>query len=284
LRVVGLVPANYLRMLIGGPRKRNAVSRKFGAFALAFAMSISPVMASDRSVTFRIPPVNIPLKIKDQQATIVASALITLVAQNHGVNDMELKLTADLSDLQQNATGLLSSALDKDERCGDRVEVENATLTPLAPALLAAVQLHYERWACVKLFGKEQTKRLIGGNAMIHMKLTPVVDAENTELRLLPEVGPISADGSLGELLRSGAVGQMLRDKIQSALQSAMKKGTELDATLPPSVRGYAKIKNAEFENTGSVHLAVVLDGEIQITNEQLQTLSRQARERIASH
>jgi hypothetical protein len=235
-------------------------------------------------VTFRIPPVNIPLKIKDQQATIVASALITLVAQNHGVNDMELKLTADLSDLQQNATGLLSSALDKDERCGDRVEVENATLTPLAPALLAAVQLHYERWACVKLFGKEQTKRLIGGNAMIHMKLTPVVDAENTELRLLPEVGPISADGSLGELLRSGAGGQMLRDKIQSALQSAMKKGTELDATLPPSVRGYAKIKNAEFENTGSVHLAVVLDGEIQITNEQLQTLSRQARERIASH
>jgi hypothetical protein len=187
-------------------------------------MSASPIHATGKSLTFKIPPVKIPLKIKDQQATIVASALITLVTQNHGLNILKLELTADLSDLQQNMTELLGSALDKDDRCGDRIDIQNATLTPLDPALLAVVQLHYERWVCVKLFGKQEDKRLIGGNAMIQMKLTPVVGEDKTELRLVPELGPVEADGSLGELLRSGTLGEILRDKIQSAILTALKK------------------------------------------------------------
>jgi hypothetical protein len=253
------------------------------ATVLTVSMSASPIHATGKSLTFKIPPVKIPLKIKDQQATIVASALITLVTQNHGLNILKLELTADLSDLQQNMTELLGSALDKDDRCGDRIDIQNATLTPLDPALLAVVQLHYERWVCVKLFGKQEDKRLIGGNAMIQMKLTPVVGEDKTELRLVPELGPVEADGSLGELLRSGTLGEILRDKIQSAILTALKKGTDLDATLPPGVQGYVTIQNVRFKNVGSGRLEAVLDGDIQITNEQLQTLSREIKERIAS-
>jgi len=62
-------------------------------------------------------------------------------------------ITADFSDLQQNVTGLLSSELDKDDRCADRIKIENVTLTSLDPASLAGVQLHDERWACAKGFG-----------------------------------------------------------------------------------------------------------------------------------
>jgi hypothetical protein len=124
---------------------------------------------------------------------------------------------------------------------------------------------------------------VIGGNAAMQMTLTPAVDKDETELRLVPEVGPIQADGSLGELLRSAALGNMLRDKIREAILSALQKGTDLNATLPPAVQGYAKIKNAKFQDGGSGRLLVILEGEIQITNEQIQALSKQVRERLAA-
>ncbi len=265
------------------PAKRKILRRSSAIHALVLIAGAWPIHASDQRLTFKIPPVKIPLNIKDQHVTIAASALITMLAKTRGLNILNLRLTADLSDLQQNITGVLSSELDKDDHCGDRIAIEHATLTPLDPASLVVVQLHYERWACAKVLGKKQGKRLIGGNAVMQMKLTPAVEDNNTELRLVPEVGPIEADGSLGELLRSGPLGEMLRDKIRTAILSAMQKGTDLSATLPPVIQGYAKIKNAQFKNAGSGRLLVILDGEVQITNEQIQTLSKQVKERIAS-
>jgi len=227
--------------------------------------------------------VKIPVSIKDQRVTMVASGLITLITKKQGLNILNLQLTADLSDLQQNMTDLLSAELDKDDHCGDRIAIQHATLTPTAPASLAMVQLHYERWACAKVFGKQEAKRVVGGNAVMQMTLTPAVEEDNTELRLVPEIGPIQADGSLGELLRSGTLGDMLREKIRKAILSALQKGTDLSATLPQAVQGYAKIKDSRFKDAGSGRLLVLLDGEIQITNEQIQALSKQVKDQLAT-
>jgi len=234
-------------------------------------------------MTFKIPPVKIPVNLKDARIIIVASGLLILIAKKQGLNILKLELTADLSGLQQNLTALLSAQLDKDDRCGDRISTQHATLTPLDTASLAVVQIHYERWACAKVFGKQETKRIVGGNAVMQLKLNPAVEENGTELQLVPEVGPIQADGSLGELLRSGTLGDILCEKIRTAVLSALQKGTDLTATLPPAVRGYAKIKNAQFKDGGSGRLLAILDGEIQITNEQIQALSEQVKERIAT-
>jgi hypothetical protein len=242
------------------------------------------VGATDKTVTFKIPPVKIPVNVKDQRITMLASGLITLTAKAaQGLNILNLQLTADMSDLQQNMTELLGAQLDKDDHCGDRITIQHATLTPAEPASLAVAQLHYERWACAKVFGKEQAKRVVGGNAVIQMSLTPAVEEDSTELRLVPDVGPIQADGSLGELLRSGTLCDLLREKIRNAILSAMQKGTDLAATLPPAVQGYAKIKDARFKDGGDGRLLVLLDGEIKITNEQIQALSKQVKERVAA-
>lgn len=99
----------------------------------------------------------------------------------------------------------------------------------------------------------------------------------------MPEVGPVQADGSLGELLRSGTLGEMLQEKIRNAILSALQKGTDLSTTLPPAVQGYAKIKDARFKDGGNGRLLVLLDGEIKITNEQIQALSKQVKERVAA-
>jgi hypothetical protein len=266
---------------------RTGVTRNFVALAWAvlaiLAIETSPVPAQAEANTFRIPPVKIPLTVKDQSIPITASALLSLISSDRDVSVFRLELTGDLAALQQNMTPLLSSQLDKDDHCGERITIQNATLTPADPASIAAVQLHYERWACAKVLGKQQAKKLVGGNAMIPVKLTPGIEKENTELRLVPEVGTIQADGSLGELLRSGALGEMIREKIRNAILSALQKGTNLSATLPPAVQGYVTLQGAEFKDAGAGRLDVILAGEIRITKAQVQMLSKQVKERLDS-
>jgi hypothetical protein len=254
--------------------------------ALAFLLLLagtSPSRASDPTTTFQIPPVKIPVDVKEQQFSIAASAVIAVTRDERGLNTARLQLLVDLSEVQQNLTGVLSSALDKIDGCGDHIRIQSATLTPLDPATQAVVALHYERWACAMVLGKKQAKRLTSGNAVIEMKLTPVIEANNTELRLVPDVGRIEADGSLGEFLRSGPVGDMLRDKIRNAILSTLQKGTDLSATLPPALQGYARVQNAQFQDAGEGHLAVHLQGEFRITDEQMEFLSDQVKQRIAS-
>jgi hypothetical protein len=253
------------------------------ALVLLFAIAASSPVAAAQNAVFKIPPVKIPLEVKDQPITITASAILTLSSRDRNLRILNLQLTGDLSDLQRNLTSLLSSQLDKDDRCGERVAIQNATLKPADPASIAVVQLHVERWACVKVLGKQAAKKLIAGDAQVPIKLTPVIEKDNTELQLQPEVGEIQADGSLGELLRSGALGEAIREKVQSSILSALHKGTNLAATLPPAVQSYVTIQSAEFKDAGNGSLLVVLDGEARITQEQVKLLSDQVKQRLAA-
>ena len=265
-------------------RTHNVPTRSLVAVVLVVAIAATPIFGGDKSQSFKIPPVKISLKIKDQQVTIIASGLITMGAKEHGLKILSVELTADLADLQQNFTALLTSELDKDERCGDRIQIEDAKLTPAEPASLAVVQLHYERWGCAKLLGKQEVKRLIGGNAAVQMKLTPSVGENHTELQLAAELGPIEADGSLGELLRTGNLGELLREKIQAAILSALQKGLDLGAILPPVLQGSVTIQDARFSDAGAGRLIVTLDGQVRITDEQLGALAKELKDRLPSH
>lgn len=247
---------------------------------LALLLLVSmPSSAGPKTVTFKIPPIKIPMQIKDQPISITAWGLITWRSKERDLNVLDLELDADLTELAQNMTPLMSAQLDKADRCADHIAIQHATLTPIAPASRAVVQLHYERWACIKIFHKDEPKRLVEGNAVIQMKLTPAIQENNTELRLVPEVESIEADHSLGELLRSGAVGEMIKEKVRNAILNAMNKGTNLSATLPPAVQGYATLQKAEFRATPAGGLLVVLDGQIKITNQQIRALSKQVKE-----
>jgi len=253
--------------------------------ALAFVLLLagtSVSRASDPAATFQIPPVKIPLDVKDQQLTIASSALIA-VTRERGLNTARLQLYADLSEVQHNLTGVLSSAIDKIDGCGDHIRIQSATLTPVDPATQAVITLHYERWECAMVVGKKQAKRVASGNAVVEMRLTPAVEANNSELRLVPDIGRIEADGSLREFLRSGSVGEMLRDKIRNTILATLQKGTDLSATLPPALQGHARIQNAQFQDAGEGRLAVHLQGEFPVTDEQIEFLSDQVKQHIAS-
>ena len=248
---------------------------------LALVLAVAPAAAQDLTLT--IPPVRTSVNIDNQPVAIMASGTISRISHGGGEETFRLQLTADLVDLQANMTAVLRAQLDRSDRCGDRIAIQSATLSPADPASLLTTRLHYERWACVKALGKQITTRLAGGDALVKVKITPCVEADRA-VKLEPEVGEIEADGSLGELLRSGSLGEALRQKIRTSLESALQKGTaNLNATLPPAARGYAAIRSAEFRDAGAGRLAVDLVGEIRIPSAQVGLLLDQIKQRAAS-
>jgi hypothetical protein len=266
------------------PRGAWSLSRRRGAAALTLILAIgaSPLGAGAQSSVFKIPPVRVPLDVKGQPIAITASAILTISSKERNGLALNVELTGDLSELQRNLAGLLSSQMDKDDRCGERLTIQNATLAPADPAGVATIQLHFERWVCAKVLGKQVDKKLLGGDAQVQIKLTPAISGDGTGLELVPELGQIQADGTLGELLRSGALGETIREKIQSAMLSALQKGTNLGTTLPPAVQSYVTIQDARFKDAGDGRLLVVLDGGARISQEQLRLLSDQVKERLA--
>jgi hypothetical protein len=258
---------------------------RVAAFALLVVSSliaslVTPLLA--QKLTFKIPPVKTSVDIENQPVAIIASGTISQLSAPRGENVFKLEMMADLSDLQQNITMILRTALNREDRCGDHVDIQHATLTPQTPSSTVVSQLHFERWKCIKILGKERPNKLIGGNAVVEVKLTPEIDEART-LKLVPDVGRIEADGALGDLLRSGSLGNQLREKIRDSLLKAMQKGTNFKATLPPAVQDYATLEKAEFKDAGTGNLNVVLQGRIQISDEQIKELANEVKERIAA-
>jgi hypothetical protein len=238
--------------------------------ALLAVLSVIPLLAPAEDLSLTIPPVRTSMSVQNQAVAITVSGSVSGASAGHDGGPFRLSLMADLSDLQQNITTLLSSQLNRSEKCGDRLTIEHATLAPSAPTALLTANLHYEKWACAKVFGRDVVKRLVGGNGAVEVRLTPAVEANRT-IRLQSEVGSIQADGSLGEALRSGSLGTMLRDKIRTTLAAAMEKAN-LEASIPPELQPVATIQGAQFVDGGG-RLSLNLSGEVHISTQQLRTL-----------
>ncbi len=217
-----------------------------------------PAIALSADLAIEILPVPVSVNIAGQPVALIVSGNVT------GSQPIHLNLRSDLADFQNHLTPLMQAELNQSNHCGERNSIEQATLIPAAPAGQLTVQLHFEKWACVKLFGKENAKRLVGGNGTVQVLLTPRVEDGNT-VRLDAEIGNIDADGSLGELLRSGSLGQALRDKIRAAVLKAVQKSTDLEAVVPEQARPFVIIKSVAFADGGRGRLMLNLAGQLQI-------------------
>ncbi len=248
--------------------ERELASFKSQQLGLGEEMSIGADKNGEESA-FTLPPVKNSVSFGSQPIVIPTSGMIFKRAAEGGQNTFKLELTADLSDLQQSITEVLHTQLDKDERCGERVTIRKASLTPSEPASLVDVQLHFERWSCL---GGGPPNEMAEGNGTFVVKLTPSVGADG-KLRLTPEIARVDAEGLIGELLRSGSPGETLRDEIMETLLSAIRQGGDFNTTLPAAARGSATLHGAQFQGTGSGKLLVVLDGEFRVSNEQAAAL-----------
>jgi hypothetical protein len=226
--------------------------------------------------SYAIPPVRSLVNFKDQAVAITTSGVISKGVPQGGQNTFKLELTADLSDLQRNITDILRTQLNKADRCGEQIAIRNASLAPQAPGSLVVVQLHYERWAC---FGRDTMNEMAEGNGTVEVKLTPAVGEDGT-LRLVTGIGRVDAEGLVGDLLRSGSLGEAVRDAAEQAVLSATRSGGDFKVTLPASAQGYATLHHAQFQGTGSGKLMAVLDGEIRVSDEKATELTSELKGR----
>lgn len=248
---------------------------------LGTEMSIG-VSSNHADSAFNLLPVKNSINFANHPIAIITSGTISRELAEGGQSAFKVELTADLSDLQENITEVLRSQLNKAERCGERIVIHGATLTPLSPASLVVAQLHFERWACATLLGRETNNEMAEGNGMVEVKLTPTVGNDG-ELRLVAEIGRIDVKGLVGEMLRSGSLGDELRDKIAEAVLSAVRLGGDFKATLPPAAHGNATLRRAQFQGTGAGRLIVALEGEIRVSKEKVTAFTSELRARSAA-
>jgi hypothetical protein len=230
---------------------------------------------------FNLPAVKNTVNFAGQTVAVSTSGVVSHGVAEGGQNTFAVKLTADMSDLQQTITDVLRAKLDKTDQCGERIALQTAALTPQGPAGIVVAQLHYERWTCTTMFGRASMNEIVEGNGTIEVKMTPAV-AEDGTLRLVAQIGHIDAAGLVGELLRTGTVGEVLRDKISDSVLFILRQGGDLKAALPPGARSYTTLRRAQFQGTGSGKLIAVFDGDLRVSDENLIAVTSELKERSA--
>ena len=193
-----------------------------------------------------------------------------------------LNLRADLGELQTHLTPLVQQELNRSEKCGERVSIQSATIVP-APAAAAgaadlALNVHFERWICIAAEGNTP-KKLLGSDATVHVIVSPVLEKSaggEQVVKVDARIGGIEADGPLGEMLRSGPVGNTVRDKMSEALLKVLQRSTDLDGVMKPETRRFVTIQKIAFVDAGFGRLALDMAGRLQVPGESVSTVLEQ--------
>lgn len=223
---------------------------------------LAAVVCLAQTDTLQLPPLRTSITLEGQPVAITVWGAIS---------PTRLSATVDLGDFQDHLTPILAAQLNRSEKCGERLSVQKVVLVPSA-VLTATV--HYERFACAKALGKEINKRLVGGDAVVEVILTPSV-ADN-HIAMDAEFRKIDADGSLGEALHSGSFGDSIRKKIASNIESSIRKSADLKSTLPAGMDSVLTLRTVQFADGGSGRLWLVIEGETHLNAEQFQGFAKQ--------
>ena len=253
----------------GKPLETTLIGFQTQQIDLGNEMSIGTASDS-QNAAIRIPPSKNSMNFANQPIAVTTSGTIAKGSKEEGENTFKFELTADISDLQQNITDVLQGQLNKSDPCGEQIAVQTAVLTPSEPTILAVVNLHYERWAC---FGRNPANEMAEGNGTVEVKLTLAVGKDGG-LQLDPKIARVEAEGLMSELLRSGSLGETVRDKISNSILSAVLRGSDYKTILPFAAQGEVTLRHVEFESNGPGQVSAVSDGELRVSADSAAALN----------
>jgi hypothetical protein len=234
---------------------------------LAVEMGIVISEGADE-VAFTMPPRKSSVTIGGQAIGLTTSAVVMRATGADGLYKVEA--TTDLSDLQDNFSGVLGAMINREERCGERIRVQQATLDPQIPLSTAMARLHYERWVCSAGYGG--TREMSEGNATVNMKLTVALDASG-QVGISTELEQVEADRFFEDLLKSGELGAQLRAKTSAAVMAALANVK----TAVPGAEGETA-RSVGFVSPREGALSVVVGGELRMSAEQAKEMERQVK------
>jgi hypothetical protein len=247
--------------------------------ALAGEMSVGSTPET-HDTQWRLNAVTDSAELGGYSTTIVTAAALSPRPAANGSEVFDFRYVTDLSDLQQDITGILRSLLNQSRPCGERVEILEAHLMPQASVALLDASLHYERWLCMP--GSGTATELASSDGKLQVKLTPSLDKDE-KLSLTAEIAQVTAEGVLRESLVSGNLGSLLSDGIRTTVLSGAEKVANKSAFFPDGLRQTAKLQKVRFRDAGSGRLNIVADGELPLSEEQAKQLRDQLRQELSA-
>ena len=224
-------------------------------------------------VAFNIPSRKSAVMIGGQTVGITTSAVITRTsdAATPGAESVyKVEATTDLAELQDNIGTILGAMMNKEDRCGERIRVKEATLTPELPVGTAMARLHYERWVCSSGYGGN--REMTEGNATVDMKLMAGMGADG-QLKVSSEIVHVEAERFFADLLKSGTLGAELNEKMSSAVMAAVANLK----TVVPAAGDTVTARSVRFESLRENELSVVVGGEMRMSEAQAKEMERLA-------
>lgn len=254
---------------------------EFSNQQLALGREMGITLASGQDVTFNLPKVTNHPNIGARTIAVDVSGVLSQTAVDGDQRTFQLQSTVDLSELQQSITEVLNQQLSS-AACGDRLAVRRATIMAATPASSLVLQLHYERWSCLRMSGQSSMTELAESDGTVEVKLTPTA-GESNALRLTSEFKRIDANGGMADNLRSGDLGDTLREKVSAAVLAALPAGADFKSTLPAALRNGVTLQGAKFEDPSSSGLKAVLQAQVRLSNEQVNLLASQLNQTLSA-
>ncbi len=247
---------------LGSPLDAALASFRRGQMELGEEMNIE---TGDRgaSESYDLVPARTTIKFGEQAITVTTSGVISQGKASADGSFFTVELDADLSEFQQNVVELLNSKLGSSDRCGNRIEILDATLGASDPVSLVDIRLHFERWICLP---GGMMNEMAEGNGGIELKLSSSIADDGTP-SVATEISRVDAEGLLGESL-SGSLGDSIREDVNAILSSVVRYSTDFKNILPPAALGHTTFTRARFETTGLGRLILVLDGEVHLSSD----------------
>ncbi len=250
----------------------------FSNAQLALGREMGITLASAQDASFNLPLVKNPVNLGGRTISVAASGVLAQTAAQGDLRTFRLDSTLDLTDLQQNITTIMNAQLREGSACGERLGLRSANILPAPPASLLVLQLHFERWLCA---GQSSPTELAESDGSVEVKLTPSV--QNAALQMAAEFSRIDATGMMADDLRSGDLGDDLRDKVSKSMLLAVQTGGDFKTTLPPSLQNAATLGTAKFQDGGAGILRMLLTGQVRISNEQATALANQLNQALSA-
>jgi hypothetical protein len=242
---------------------------------LAFLLVAVPVAAE----AFPLPEVRRDVLVQGTPVTIVAHPQVTLGVGWSGVS-AQVVADVDLGDLQRKLPAILA-ATSRNDRCGERASVSDATSKPAPPAVALTGRVRYEQWACpaedghLRLEGRKEPTRIAGTTARVCLDLTPRILANR--LLLDARTRCIEPEGATGRIVDRLHLERTLEQLADKALDQALSQ-EDLTAMLPDDLRPYhPDFTDARFTRQDDGSLGLHLEGTLTAGAADLAALARRA-------
>jgi hypothetical protein len=181
-------------------------------------------------------PISLPFKtfsltvpIESRRVELKVSGTASAIDKGDAL-DVHADIVVDLADLRAQIGDIVRAKANRNDDCGDRLDVHTVDLRAAPPGASLTAAAHYEKWACA--FGAQT--RLFEQNGDVVLRLTPVVSGDTITMNV--DLTEAHGDGGVGVMLRDAVLGSWLTEQLRTLFPNQLTVANIRDG-LPAALR-----------------------------------------------